>query len=263
MKTLPAVLTCWFRSWRNRGNAVRGPNSALTEFLREKGINAAEIRQRALQRHREAEEQRLQETANGAEDEEDEGNVDQMEGVEQTSPARPVTRASRRQRISPVSESDPEEDQADSTTKGKTKAKKPTKKTRKRKRKADDDGDDDDDLDGDYYNPYKKTPKLPGQIEFCEDCGTRFTVTPYTKSAPDGGLLCNACAKKGAAKATPKKTVARRRDKKIAMNNLLDKKGRGAKTLQEMCIEVYTFRLKSPLSISLTSGRALRRILPM
>ena len=35
----------------------------------------------------------------------------------------------------------------------------------------------------------------PGQIENCEICNKRFTVTPYSKSGPNGGLLCPKCAK--------------------------------------------------------------------
>lgn len=48
---------------------------------------------------------------------------------------------------------------------------------------------------------------VPGQMENCAQCKKRFTVTPYTRADPNGGLLCSKCGSKQAAeeKASKKK----------------------------------------------------------
>lgn len=88
----------------------------------------------------------------------------------------------------------------------------------------------------------KKTP-LPGQLENCELCDKRFTVTPYSKTGPDGGLLCTKCSKEQETarkkEAKPKKQAASRDKRRQTQSNLLD--GivlDGAKSLEQMCIEV-------------------------
>jgi DNA repair protein RAD7 len=102
-------------------------------------------------------------------------------------------------------------------------------------------GSDDDDSDFDVMDMYRKAKKLPGQLENCELCEKRFTVTPYSKAGPDGGLLCTPCGKEMAkeAKATAKaiKPVVRKMRRKIESNRLDGVKFRGAKTLQQLCIE--------------------------
>ncbi len=43
-------------------------------------------------------------------------------------------------------------------------------------------------------------------MENCIQCGKRFTVTPYSRAGPDGGLLCNPCGKElDAEEGVPKK----------------------------------------------------------
>ena len=63
---------------------------------------------------------------------------------------------------------------------------------KKRKRDADSD-DSDADLARALFD--EATKVVPGQIENCDICGKRFTVTPYTPAGPEGGLLCAKCAK--------------------------------------------------------------------
>jgi DNA repair protein RAD7 len=90
---------------------------------------------------------------------------------------------------------------------------------------------------------YTKSKPLPGQLENCEVCSKRFTVTPYSKTGPDGGLLCTPCGKELTkdAEATKKKekkagpTGKKRR--KIESDKLDGKIQLGAKTLQQLCIE--------------------------
>lgn len=108
----------------------------------------------------------------------------------------------------------------------------------KKKKKG---SDDDDDSDFDLADLYRKAKKLPGQLENCELCEKRFTVTPYSKAGPDGGLLCTPCGKEMAkdAKAAEKakKPVVRKGRRKIESNRLDGLTFKGAKTLQTLCIE--------------------------
>jgi DNA repair protein RAD7 len=117
---------------------------------------------------------------------------------------------------------------------------KAAKKTAPKKKKKG--SDDDDDSDFDVMDMYKKAKKLPGQLENCEICDKRFTVTPYSKAGPEGGLLCTPCGKEMAkeAKATDKakKPVVRRQARRKLESNRLDGlTHRGSKSLQQLCIE--------------------------
>jgi DNA repair protein RAD7 len=81
-------------------------------------------------------------------------------------------------------------------------------------------------------------------MENCAICSKRFTVTPYTRSGPDGGLLCSPCGKDldkddPAAKKKAKKVAggsgARRRQ---LQSSILDGTySLGAKSLMTLCIE--------------------------
>ena len=81
---------------------------------------------------------------------------------------------------------------------------------------------------------------LPDQIENCEICDKRFTVTGYSRKGPDGGLLCKKCTndldkEEGAAKKRKKTNAGRARRK--FQSNLLDGIYPGAKDLMTLCIE--------------------------
>jgi DNA repair protein RAD7 len=114
-------------------------------------------------------------------------------------------------------------------------AKKASKKKSKKK------GSDDESDFEDVMDMYKKAKPLPGQLENCEICDKRFTVTPYSKAGPDGGLLCTPCGKEMVkdAKAEKKlaKPVVRKGRRKIESNRLDGMTQRGPKTLQQLCIE--------------------------
>lgn len=114
---------------------------------------------------------------------------------------------------------------------------KAAKKGAKKKKKGSDEDSDFEDM----MDMYKKTKPLPGQLENCELCGKRFTVTPYSKAGPEGGLLCTPCGKEMAkeAKATQKanKPVIRKGRRKLESNRLDGITFRGAKSLQQLCIE--------------------------
>lgn len=130
--------------------------------------------------------------------------------------------------------------------KGAEKRGKGKSKGRKWKSKGKKGSDDDDSDDSDYSDDlgmYKKSVKLPGQLENCEICGKRFTVTPYSKAGPDGGLLCTPCGKQLAAElgenSRPKKKpgVQGRKRRKIESERLDGRAPLGAKSLTQLCIE--------------------------
>ena len=111
---------------------------------------------------------------------------------------------------------------------------------RKRGLEGEPGGDDDDELAWDMY--VKRKP-LPGQLENCEICEKRFTVTPYSKEGPDGGLCCPKCSKEVEESkkkdAKQKKTAVSRDKRRKLQSDLLDGHVTlGGKTLQELCVEV-------------------------
>lgn len=119
---------------------------------------------------------------------------------------------------------------------------KASKKFQKRKRYIAESGDEDDLAQAILR---ERVAPLPGQMENCAICGTRFTVTPYSRTGPDGGLLCNPCgkeldkddaaAKKKKAKRTSGGAVGLRRQ---MQSSILDGTySLGAKSLMTLCIE--------------------------
>lgn len=91
---------------------------------------------------------------------------------------------------------------------------------------------------------YTKKKPLPGQLENCELCEKRFTVTAYSKTGPDGGLLCTKCSKEQEAQRKkdqkPKKQVVGRDKRRQVQSNLLDGIVQiGSKSLRELCIKVH------------------------
>lgn len=90
----------------------------------------------------------------------------------------------------------------------------------------------------------EKSAPLPGQMDNCDICEKRFTVTPYSRSGPKGGLLCAQCSKladkddEGPKKKKPRKSaggVGRRRN---VQSRMMDGTyHRGAKNLMRLCIE--------------------------
>lgn len=124
----------------------------------------------------------------------------------------------------------------------KSKNGKSMKGKKKAAKKGLDNGSDDDfDLEP-YGEMYSKSKPVPGQLDHCEICSKRFTVTPYSKTGPDGGLLCLPCGKeldkdaKADKKAQPKKPAGRKR-RKMESDRLDGLAMGGAKTLQQLCIE--------------------------
>ncbi|GEQ69235.1 hypothetical protein JCM33374_g2906 [Metschnikowia sp. JCM 33374] len=195
-----------------RRSRVRGPNSALTEFLRVEGITDA-FRQRQNEENGSAE--------------------------ETPSPARTTwfTRSGRGSRgvqnasanVSSDEKSDTELHEANN-----------------------DDGDDDDDdaetaqlrlSDDDDDDDTQKVADSFGQEEDCVDCGNPFTVTVYSRFVDTlKGYICEDCneiLKKRERTARQNQANARKRRKKLA-KALLDKKTVRIASLQDICIRTIS-----------------------
>ncbi|ESK96042.1 dna dependent atpase [Moniliophthora roreri MCA 2997] len=177
---------------RNAGNAVRGPTSALTEFLRSSGITPSTVARRAAtQNQRENQLEAGPSTAGPSE-----------QGDSEESSRR--GRRSRAQAAGYVSDEldDPQEEQSPPkkqkvAEKGKGKGK--NTKNAKKKKEDDDEYDEDEDaytaLSKSMWTNSAKKPAV-GSFENCAICKKKFTVTKYTLASNDGtGFLCHSCAK--------------------------------------------------------------------
>ncbi|EWC46265.1 hypothetical protein DRE_04436 [Drechslerella stenobrocha 248] len=293
----------------SRPNNVRGPNSALTEYLREKGVSAREIQAQAARRRAEAAAQAEQAAQATAEDQDgvqndDDDDDDEGEPVAESSAAGARRRTTRSRRKVATDDGEGEDGDEDgdgdeympdarwsgsegeagaraeqvenskkrrrstttvtvnlsylgeglddsvtaeaSASAGKrkpTKAqlkklKEAAKKSKKGRKGDDDDLSDNSDLG---FVLQRASIPIPGQIAFCAECNCRFTVTPYSRSGPNGeGLLCHLCGKKNAPVevAARKKKLAGRAHKKSHARALLDRNTAGVKTLQELCVQL-------------------------
>lgn len=207
---------------RRNANNIRGPHSALTDFLAANNISARQIRDDYERRRREADEAEAREREEN-EEEDDDDVVDFEE-------AQAIIEQANRER------------EAENKKKGKAKAK--TKTKAKKKKDSDDEASNED---WDNHIPYKKVKKLPGQFANCEVCEKRFTVTPYSKTGPDGGLLCSPCGKeldkeaKGAngdkRKAPNGVKGANKRKRNMQSERLDGVVRRGPKSLVQHCLE--------------------------
>lgn len=87
----------------------------------------------------------------------------------------------------------------------------------------------------------EKQRPIPGQLGNCEICSKRFTVTAYSKTGPNGGLLCADCSKEhvdGDKKGPAKKRssgIGRRQNQSNLLDGLTP---HGTQSLLETCIKV-------------------------
>ncbi|KAH7191939.1 uncharacterized protein B0J16DRAFT_332000 [Fusarium flagelliforme] len=202
--------------------AVYGPQSALTDFLASHNISAAQIRSTADARRRQAAQDSAQD----------------VNGNGESSAAGAALAGS----------PDSNEDEAASKRKREVEKQelakiKKTKAFKRRKKNNDDQSDDD--LAREIMNMDGYAGPMPGQMENCEICEKRFTVTPYSVAGPNGGLLCAPCGREvakerqGAVKKKPKKQapavggVGRRR---AIQSRILDGDV-GTKSLATLCVQ--------------------------
>ncbi|KAF8521405.1 RNI-like protein [Hysterangium stoloniferum] len=209
-------------------NNVRGPTSALTEFLREQGITARTI----VQRGRRAEE--AENAAAGPST-----APDAMDG--------------KKNGYASDALDDSEEEAIPAGKKRKLgkaaleKMKAKEKKTAKKKKKgSDDDYSEDDDIytalsKGAFSGAGKGSAVPPaGTFENCAKCGKKFTVTRYTMAAiPGPGFLCHPCAKAFGADPFKKPAMPRKRKDPAERRKIISFEDiERVKSLAAMCIEV-------------------------
>ncbi|KAF2151772.1 RNI-like protein [Myriangium duriaei CBS 260.36] len=210
-------------SGRRAGNRIRGPQSALTDFLAANNISAAQIRDDYDRRQREAEQQARENgegpstTAQSAED----ADAEMAEAIAAAEQAAENTKKRKRNEKDAIEK---------------------IKNAKKKKQKSKKDPGSEDEYD-DVLGRYEKAKPMPGQFEHCELCSKRFTVTPYSKEGPEGGLLCTPCGKqmtkdlKAEEKAKQKKPAAGRKRRQNESNRLDGIASNKVKTLQQLCIE--------------------------
>ena len=102
---------------------------------------------------------------------------------------------------------------------------------------------DDESDDAIARGMFAKAKPLPGQLENCEICEKRFTVTPYSKTGPDGGLLCTKCSKELAdeeKKSQPKKQrgASKGKRRQTESDRMMGNVKPGSKSLLETCVVV-------------------------
>ncbi|KAF4990388.1 hypothetical protein FGRMN_8523 [Fusarium graminum] len=195
----------------------------LTDFLASHNISAAQIRSTADARRRAA--------ANDAADEDENGNGEssaagarsgRRSGLDVDDPAALKRKREEEKKLAKIKDS---------------------KAFKKRKK----DTDESDDEIARAIMEQSAGP-MPGQMENCEICEKRFTVTPYSVAGPDGGLLCSPCGREvakerqGAIKKKPKKQpggvggVGRRR---AIQSRILDGDV-GTKSLATLCVQTLS-----------------------
>ncbi|GJJ14915.1 hypothetical protein Clacol_009185 [Clathrus columnatus] len=235
-------------------NNVRGPTSALTEFLREQGISARSIVQRRRAEANNNAEAGPSNNANATvENTEDVGQneMDGENGVEDPVQAS-VGRRKRRKSGYNSDALDGSDKQPSVSKKRKlTKAQMETLKAKeKKKAKGRRKGNDSDDSeDSDIYNALSKggfnnvgasKAPLPGTIVDCVECSKKFTVTKYTiPSREKSGLLCHVCVKSSGVDPFKKTPVPRKRKDPAEKRKVISfEEPERVNTLASMCIDV-------------------------
>ncbi|CAG8289245.1 unnamed protein product [Penicillium olsonii] len=206
-----------YRANRRQARGIRGPRSALTDFLASNNISAQQIQDDYANRQAEAARQ-----ANEAQRQSvDPGAEQRRSPSEANSPEDLIKKRKRQQAITRIKNS---------------------KEFAKRKARlsGDHDPEYDDESLANQIHEERQRPQ-PGQLANCEICEKRFTVTPYSKTGPGGGLLCPDCSKKH--KADEKKPPAKKRatgniGRRQNQTNLLDGlTPHGTQSLLETCIK--------------------------
>lgn len=207
---------------RTNGNAIRGPQSALTDYLAANQISAQQINLDYQNRVRQAQQQEENDAASAvAEGQQSDGGED------------PAERRKRKRK----------EEKAIAAIKASKEFKK--RKFDHRQKEGSGAESNDDALAREMLNkPKGKAPPKPGQLANCEVCEKRFTVTPYTLGGQNGGLLCTKCGKdfktdqkklENAAKKA-RKPVQRARKRQQESNRMMGDVKPGARSLVEQCV---------------------------
>ncbi|PSR90766.1 hypothetical protein BD289DRAFT_365548 [Coniella lustricola] len=248
MRSAQAAQTTTQQAPARRLRNIRGPQSALTDFLASHNIDANYIRQAHQRRLNQ-----VQAQGPGVDDGAGEGpsNANTRVGGAGEAGIAGSSRASKKRKI----------DQQKAIDKIKA-----SKKFQKRKKHLVD-SDEEDDL---IEELLKAKGPQPGQMGNCDICDVRFTVTPYSRAGPNGGLLCNPCGKELEKEQTPAKKkkkpaaggpVGRRRKNQSSM--LDGTYVLGAKSLMSLCIETLAKNIELAEDLGELPPRLIDRIARM
>ncbi|KAK0230718.1 RNI-like protein [Armillaria fumosa] len=214
-------------------NNVRGPTSALTEFLRDSGITATTIARRAATANR---------PAAGPSNVSEEANDVEADQEDETQVPRRRSRGNRRSGYV----SDELDEPASPAKKQKLSKAAATKlKKAKKSKKADKDEDEDEDtytaLPRSMLSATGSSSKpAVGSFDICAKCEKQYTVTKYTMEAASGtGYLCHPCAKSSGTDPFKKPPVPRKR-KTAAAKRIVNYEERLFPSLASLCIQIIS-----------------------
>ncbi|KAF6845037.1 DNA repair protein [Colletotrichum musicola] len=238
---------------QNQGNNrnvrnISGPQSALTDYLASHNISANQIRRDADQRRAAAAQSRQ---AQQDADEDEDGDEEEDEAGPSTE-----TAATRNETAAEKAKRKQKEQQAIAKIKA-------SKAFKKRKRNAAD-SEEEDEIARALFE--QMAQPLPGQMDNCDICQKRFTVTPYSKKGPNGGLLCAKCSKDAAANdknpnKKPRKATGGGARRRKMQSNILDGTYHiGAKPLITLCIETLAKNVDRSDSLDGTPDHIMDRI---
>ncbi|EGX89656.1 DNA repair protein Rad7 [Cordyceps militaris CM01] len=198
-----------------RTRNITGPQSALTDFLAAHNISARQIRDLA--------DSRRQAAANQT-----------RENGDSSAVAESSTTASQH---APAGKNATKKQKEERKAIEKIKA---SKSFKKRKRRGNDDEDEDDLARAIFEQSHAP---LPGQMDNCEICEKRFTVTPYSVAGPNGGFLCAPCGREIAKeregqkpKKQPRKQTGGIGARRATQSRILDGDV-GTKSLATLCVQ--------------------------
>ncbi|KAJ3807138.1 RNI-like protein [Lentinula lateritia] len=225
----------------SRRNNVRGPTSALTDFLRasidtfisdlEQNITPTTVATRVATQNQPAA-----------------GSSNSAQTPDSAEEPVPLRRNQRRNRVTIrdviLSISGYDSDGLDEPEAPATKKKKITANQAKGKKTGKKDNEDDYEDDDDPYTALSKmgarARPANGSIERCAECKKKFPVSQYTIAATGSGFLCHPCAKKLGNDPFKKPTAPRKRMNATDKRNILHFEKPRFPTLVSICINIIS-----------------------
>ncbi|KAG1805785.1 uncharacterized protein BJ212DRAFT_1390239 [Suillus subaureus] len=234
-----------------RGNNVRGPTSALTEFLRESGINPTTIARRVATQNQPENQSQNPSVAGPSNSGDNVEDAPEEEQPEESAPRASNSRRGRGRNAGYASDELDEPAEESPVKKRKsTKGRATPAAKAKAKKKAKDDGECEGSSEDEYRAMSKNlwsaggngSPKPPaGSFETCARCEKQFTVTKYTMAAnPPPGYLCHHCVKASGTDPFKKPAVPRKRVNVSEKRDIVSYQERRFPSLAAMCIELIT-----------------------
>ncbi|KIK26740.1 hypothetical protein PISMIDRAFT_675667 [Pisolithus microcarpus 441] len=237
---------------RRRNNNVRGPTSALTEFLRESGINPDLIARRVATRNQGPSNGQQPvagpSTSNGVGSSADNGSQSERVAPDATPGAQEESRVPLSDYVSDQLDEPEERSPIKRTRTSKRKATAAAKA--KARKKAKQDGCYQSSSEDEYTALSRgmrtmgatSNSKPPvGSFENCAKCEKQFTVTRYTVAAdPPPGYLCHDCVKAAGVDPFKKPVAPRKRNLNADKRDVVNFEKRRLPTLVSLCIELVS-----------------------